>query len=285
MRDFFKSTRFKILLAFIAFLIGIMIYSVTKGGYSISGKSFINTISKPFRTVSNDIGMKVETSLDKLSKAEEIYDENQELKKQVSELSEQLTEYENLKSECEELRKLVGIKEAHPDYSTSRFCKVIGYTANDPFKSFTINVGSADGIEPYLPVATSEGLVGITIEVSEHLSTVRTILSPDLSIAVKCSSSGADTGIIEGDIMSAENGMTKLLHLRTDNTLRKNDLMITDGTSGLFPKGYSVGKVKKVDMDSNGLAAYAEIEPCADITSLTSVFVITDFTGKREVSE
>ena len=38
-------------------------------------------------------------------------------------------------------------------------------------------------------------------------------------------------------------------------------------------------------MDSNGLAAYAEIEPCADITSLTSVFVITDFTGKREVSE
>ena len=61
--------------------------------------------------------------------------------------------------------------------------------------------------------------------------------------------------------------------------------MITDGTSGLFPKGYSVGKVKNVDMDSNGLAAYADIEPCADITSLTSVVVITDFTGKREASE
>ena len=279
MRDFLKSTRFKILLAFVAFLVGIMIYSVTKGGYSVSVESFINTISKPFRTVSNGIGMKVETSLDKLSRAEEIYDENQSLKKQVTDLNEQLNEYEALKSECEELRKLVGIKKAHPDYTTSRFCKVIGYTANDPFKSFTINVGSDDGIEPYLPVATAEGLVGITIEVSEHLSTVRTILSPDLSIAVKSSSSGEDTGIIEGTVTSAENGMTRLMHLRTDNTLKKNNLMITDGTSGLFPKGYSVGKVKKVDMDSNGLSAYA------DITNLTSVCVITDFTGKREISE
>ena len=34
-------------------------------------------------------------------------------------------------------------------------------------------------------------------------------------------------------------------------------------------------------MDSNGLSARAEVEPCADITSLDSVFVITDFTGKR----
>lgn len=59
MREFFKSTRFKILLAFLAFLLGIMIYAVTKGGYSVSGASFINTITKPFRAVSNGISMKM----------------------------------------------------------------------------------------------------------------------------------------------------------------------------------------------------------------------------------
>ena len=31
MRDFIKSTRFKVLLAFLAFLVGIMVYAVTKG--------------------------------------------------------------------------------------------------------------------------------------------------------------------------------------------------------------------------------------------------------------
>lgn len=281
MRDFFRSRRFKILLAFIAFLTGIMVYSVTKGGYSISGKSIINTVSKPFRSISNGISMKMETSLDKLQKAEEIYDENQSLKEEVRQLQEQLEEYNSLKIECEELRMLVGIKKAHPDMTTSRFCKVLGYVTNDPFKSFTINVGSADGISPYCPVATAEGLVGITIEVSEHVTTVRTILSPDLSVAVKSKSCDDDTGIIEGSVKSASDDMTNLVHLRTDNKLKKNDILITDGSSGLFPKGYSVGKVKKVDMDSNGLSARAKVVPCVDITSLDSVFVITDFTGKR----
>lgn len=281
MREFFKSKRFKVLLAFIAFLVGIMVYSVTKGGYSISGESIINTVTKPFRSISNSISMKMEGSIDKLERAEEIYDENQSLKEEVMRLQEQLTEYEALKVECEELRMLIGIKKAHPDLTTSRFCKVMGYVTNDPFKSFTINVGSADGIEPYCPVATAEGIVGITIEVSEHVTTVRTILSPDLSIAVKSKSCDEDTGIIEGSVKSASDGMTRLIHLRTDNTLKKNDLLITDGSSGLFPKGYSVGKVKSVDMDSNGLSACAEVKPCVDITSLESVFVITDFTGKR----
>lgn len=49
MRDFFKSFRFKIFIAFLAFLIGIMIYAVTKGGYAVSGASFINTVTQPFK--------------------------------------------------------------------------------------------------------------------------------------------------------------------------------------------------------------------------------------------
>ena len=45
MREFLKSTRFKIMLSFLAFLVGIMIYAVTKGGYSVSSVSFINTMT------------------------------------------------------------------------------------------------------------------------------------------------------------------------------------------------------------------------------------------------
>ncbi|MCM1357622.1 MAG: rod shape-determining protein MreC, partial [Prevotella sp.] len=82
-------------------------------------------------------------------------------------------------------------------------------------------------------------------------------------------------------IKSAGDELTNLIHLRTDNTLEKNDLLITDGSSGLFPKDYSVGTVKSVGMDSNGISARAVIKPCVDVTNLESVFVITDFTGKR----
>ncbi len=285
MRDFIKSTRFKILLAFLAFLIGIMIYAVTKGGYSVSGASFIQTITKPFRSASNGIGMKIEGNLDKITKADEYYEENKRLKAQIGELNKQLTEYDALKAEVEELRKFVSIKEEHEDYVLSVPCSVIGYTTNDPFKSFTIDKGKADGIKPNCPVATAEGLVGITDEVSEHVTTVRTILSPDLSVAAVCSASLADSGIIEGDIIASEEGCTKLSHVTTENKIKPGSLMITAGNSGLFPKDYPIGIVREMEYDVSGLSMCSVIEPCADITRLTSVIVITDFTGKKEDAE
>lgn len=282
MREFLKSTRFKILLAFIAFLVGIMIYAVTKGGYSLSGASFVNTATKPFRFVSNGASMKLEKTLDRISNADAYYKENMELKKQIGELNKQLTDYDDLKAEVEELRKLVVIKEDHPDEIYSQPAEVLGYIANDPFKGFTIDKGSDDGITPYSPVMCPEGVVGITIEVSKTTSTVRTILSPDLSIAAVCSSTNTDFGIVEGTVLTAEKGNTKLTHLNPEHGLKEGDLIITSGNSGLFPKDYAIGTVKSTGFEANGLSACAEIEPCADISRLGSVFVILDFTGKKE---
>ena len=187
-----------------------------------------------------------------------------------------------MKTEVEELRKLAVIKEKHPDSVFSQPAEILGYVANDPFKSFTIDIGYEDGITPYCPVATPEGIVGIVIEVSQYTSTVRTILSPDLSIASVCSATHADFGIIEGSVVTAENNMTKLTHLNINHEIKKDDLIITSGSSGLFPKDYPIGTVKSTGVESNGLTAYAEIEPCTDISRLRSVFVITDFSGKKE---
>ena len=61
--------------------------------------------------------------------------------------------------------------------------------------------------------------------------------------------------------------------------------MITSGSSGLFPKDYAIGTVTDVGVEANGLSAYAEIEPAADISRLRSVFVIMDFDGKNGEEE
>ena len=282
MRDFLKSTRFKVMVGFLAFLVGMMVYAVTRGGYSVSGASFINTVTKPFRAASNSISRKMEHTVDKLTNADKYIEENERLKKQIGELNAQLTEYDAIKAEVEELRKFVSIKE---DYMLSQPCKVLGYVTNDPFKSFTIDKGSADGILVNCPVVTSEGLVGITVEVSKHVSTVRTILSPDLSVAAVASSSNADQGIIEGNVLSSENGQTKLIHVPKKNKLKRGDLMITAGNSGLFPKDYPIGTILEIGFDSNGLSVCADIQPCVDVNRLTSVIVITDFSGKKEDEE
>ena len=110
--------------------------------------------------MSNSISAKMEGTVDKLRNADEYYDENQRLKAEIADLNKQLTEYEALREEVEELRKFVIIKEEHPDYEISQPAEVIGYTTNDPFRSFSINKGSAEGIKVNCPVVTAEGLIG-----------------------------------------------------------------------------------------------------------------------------
>ena len=279
MHDFFKSFKFKVILTLLAFLIGMMIFAVTKGGYSLSGASAINTVTKPFRKASNSIAVRIEAGLDKISNATEYYNENQRLRDEIGKLNSELAQYKDTQAELDELRKFIGIKEQHEDMILSEPCSVMGFTANDPFKSFIIDKGSDDGIEPYCPVVTAEGLVGITVEVSADSSVVRTILSPDLSVGAISISSG-DTGIIEGSIALAAENQTKLIHLPKDNNLKTGQLMITTGKSGLFPAGYSIGTVMKTGLDTSGLSCYAVIKPAVRIEKLSSVMVITDFDGK-----
>ncbi|HAE51963.1 MAG: rod shape-determining protein MreC [Ruminococcus sp.] len=282
MKSFVKSTRFRVLIVFIAFLVGIMIYGVTKGGYSLSAASLINMITQPLKSVSNSIGMEFERISDKIFSPDKYYEENQQLKERINELNRKLAEYDDLKAEVEELRKFADMKEEYPELDMSMPAEVLGYITNDPFRSFTVDKGKADGIEPFSPVITSDGLVGMTVEVSEKSSTIRTILSPDLSVAAIASSTNADYGVIEGTVLTAADGHTKMSHLSTAHKLKEGDLIVTAGNTGMFPKDYPIGTVISTDFEINGLSACAEIEPCCDVTRLSTVFIITDFTGKKE---
>ena len=51
----------------------------------------------------------------------------------MSDLNKRLTEYEDMKSEIEDLRKFIGIKEENDDFILSPPCSVISRVANDPY--------------------------------------------------------------------------------------------------------------------------------------------------------
>ena len=270
---------FKIIVCLNAFIIGILIYSATKGGYSVSIASFVNTITMPFRTFSNAIAVKIETGLDKMYSADEYYQENMRLREQIGELNEKLRDYDAIAAELSDLRKFIGIKDRNPDFVLSEPCAVISYTANDPFKSFVINRGKNDGIEPLAPVVTGEGLVGIVAEVSAESAVVKTLLSPEIRFAA-VSYANEVLGVVEGNTEQALKNETRLIHISEDAFLKPGDMLYTTNSSGLFPKGYVIGSVNYKSLDESGVTYYAAIEPAARIERLTSVIVIKDFSGK-----
>ena len=192
---------------------GMMIYTFTKGGYVFSGQAVLDTILNPVEKLANNISSFFGDGFERFTNADTYYDENKELKSQISQYKQMEADYNETKKELEELKAFMGIKEKHSDYVLSDPCKIIGYTTNDPYSSFKIDRGSNkdDGIELYDPVVTSEGLVGLVTEIAPNYSIVTTIMSSEISVSAVVSKTN-DTGVIEGSL--ALQAVTLLLLLQ-----------------------------------------------------------------------
>lgn len=281
MGAFFRSYKFKIILCVLALLLGILLYSLTRGGYTSVFSEAFGVVFNPVKHAANSVTMKVEQTIDQIANAEAYYKENEALRQRIGELNSELVDYQDTKTELEELRKFLGIKEEHNDFEISAPCGIISWTTNDPARGFTIDRGTEDGIAVNDPVMTGEGLVGVVVEAAAHYSTVRTVLSPDLSLGAVANRT-EDTGIVEGTLKLAGDGMTRMIYIDKDYNMAKGDLIVTAGGSGLYPKGCIIGSVESIGMEESGLSAYAVVKPAIDFDRLTSVVVLLSFNGQGE---
>ena len=280
MRDFFYSKKFKVIICVLALLVGITLYTV-KESSSDPGNSVIAKVFAPVQKLATSIKNGVEESLSVITNAKQYYEDNKQLRAQLDELYVQIVDYEKLKNENEQLRKVIGLKEDFPDYEFSPPCQIISKTANDPFGSFIIDKGTTDGISVYDPVITDTGLVGIVTKASTTYSRVTTIFSPDVPVGAYCIRNDT-TGIVECDAELAAKGICRMKYIEKDSDLKKGDIIVTSGNSGLFPKDRVIGIVEEIYIEDSGLSKTAVIKPVADIKNIQSVFVITSFNGQGE---
>lgn len=275
MKEFFHSIKFKIIVALTAVLIGAMIYSVTTGGYSSGSSYLFEVIFEPVRNLSSSISDKVSRSLDMVINAEKYYNENQQLKAQLNALYNDVIDYDKVLEENKELRVMLELKEEYNNYKFSPPCTVIARTTNDPYGSFTVDKGANDGIKPGDPVVTEAGIVGVCFEVSPSTSKVRTLYSPKTAVGVYTVRTKAE-GIAEGGYDLAVNGRIRMSYISKESDIREGDVIVTSGSAN-YPAGQLIGTVESVEMEQNGLSKFAVIIPAEDPNTITSVFVITDY--------
>ena len=275
MKEYFHSVKFKIIIALTAVLIGAMIYSVTTGGYSSGSSYLFEVIFEPVRNLSSSISDKVSRSLDMVINAEKYYNENQQLKAQLNALYNDVIDYDKVLEENKELRVMLELKEEYNNYKFSPPCTVIARTTNDPYGSFTVDKGANDGIKPGDPVVTETGIVGVCFEVSPSTSKVRTLYSPKTAVGVYTVRTKAE-GIAEGGYDLAINGRIRMSYISKESDIREGDVIVTSGSAN-YPAGQLIGTVESVEMEQNGLSKFAVIIPAEDPNTITSVFVITDY--------
>ena len=280
MRDFLKSTRFKILAAVFVMLCAFMLRATMSGGITPLTSQLLSLITTPIQRVTAGVSEGVGGAFRHFFQAGEIEEQNAEYEEKIRILTQQVADLENYKRENEQLREYLEIKEEHNDF-TFASATVIGRDSADRFYSFTIDAGSEAGIERFDPVITSDGLVGLVSEVGKNYSKVLTIL--DVAVEVGAYDIRTrDIGTTTGDISLARDGRLRLSMLPKDSEVSQGDLIYTTGYGGIYPGDLAIGEVTETHTDSSGMGMYAVIQPLAGITDVKDVLVITAFEGQGE---
>ena len=278
MKEFFHSWVFKVLLALCIVMFAFLLRATMTMGASTVVEQIVGTITAPVQSLTSGLSGSITGFLDQFLRASEISQENEQLREENRKLIEQMVDYENYKHENESLKEQLGIQEENPQWETMT-ASVIGRDPSDQFYSFTIDKGTLDGVSYQDPVITADGLVGIVSEVGPVFAKVTTILDVRLNVACQDVRT-QDVATISGDIEMAQQGKCKMSLIPRESGIAKGDIVQTAGTSGLYPQGMVVGRVRDVVFEPQGTMMYAVVEPANDIKSIKDVVIITSFKGQ-----
>ena len=280
MRFFFRSKSFKIfavVLSVIIVVVGVVaIFSKVSSPLS----SFVGAITTPFQKAFSAISDKVDDFFTSVDANQKLIDEIDRLKKENAELSQKLTGFEQVEAENKHYEEFLGIKEKNPEM-LFQSATIAAKDNTDPYKGFTVNVGSMDGVALHDPVITEAGLVGYISEIAPTYSKVTTILSPKLKAGGRDSRT-VDEGIASGRADLAIDNKCYLYNLQRNCSVSIGDYVITAGGS-VFPEGLVIGKVSDIKQQSKDSSLYAVVDTSVDFDNLRDVMVITYFSGQGYV--
>ncbi|WP_123054236.1 rod shape-determining protein MreC [Clostridium sp. JN-1] len=199
--------------------------------------------------------------------------ENEQLKKKNSELENKLVEYNSLKSDNDNLRKMLNFKNQRSEYDYLG-CDIIGKSGDGVLDQFIINKGSKSGIEKQMIVVTAEGLVGQITKVGSSWSIVQTLSNENIAVSATIESTDENSGVVKGYKDSDNKLLTQLCYLPESSNVKKGDVILTSGLGGFYPKGIRIGSVIDVQEDKGKVMKNAIVKPYVDFNKINEVFVV-----------
>lgn len=193
--------------------------------------------------------------------------ELEQLRAQNAELRARLAELEEARQENERLRRIVAFVEERRLAQLG--ARVIGRPTSSWEGSIIIDRGSADGVQPGMPVLAPQGLVGQIETVARHSSTVRLITDEQSGVAAMIQRTRA-LGVVRGSI----DRVLTMEYVDKTKAPVVGDVVITSGLGGVYPKGLVVGDVIQVDARRADLYPRIVLRSRVPIDELEEVLIL-----------
>lgn len=149
--------------------------------------------------------------------------------------------------------------------------KVISNSVNRRNNYLKINKGSLHGIRPDMAVVTSMGIVGQVIEVSDHFSSVMSVLNNNARVSAKLKKSN-QVGSLYWDGLDYQKG--KLVDIPSHVRFNIGDTVVTSGFSYTYPEGQIVGIVEDFEIEAGDSFFRIDVRFTVDYNSLEYVYAI-----------
>ena len=200
-----------------------------------------------------------------------------ELREQNEQLRQRNVELEEKALMADRLASLMEIQSTYNLQSTA--AKVISGSTDSWSSTVTIDKGSSSGLTVGMPVMDASGVIGQIISVAPNSAVVRLIYDEGSSVPAMIQSNRAH-GMLNG---SASGGLSLDL-VRSDLTVEIDDIVVTSGLGGVYPKGLPIGRVSIVERNPGALYLEVSVEAYARIQSLEEVLVITSLTDEQRAT-
>lgn len=151
---------------------------------------------------------------------------------------------------------------------------VINNSIHQKSNYLTLDKGRLHGVKSDMAVITSNGVVGIVQNVSEHFASVKSLLHPDIKISVTLDSiTDAFGSLVWGQNTDSRYAMVRDI----PNHVKVNvgQPIFTSGYS-LFPKGIKVGHVVQPDVTSGESFKDIRILLTTEFAKLQHVYIVVD---------
>jgi rod shape-determining protein MreC len=194
-------------------------------------------------------------------------EENKSLNKKINELEAELVLYKEGYLEARRLSKLLTLKN---DFNYQFIpALVVAREQASLSRTILINKGSVHGLKVGMPVIAPPGLIGRLVDVSWHVSKVLLLIDESSNVDALLQRTR-----LQGIIRGAGFGGGILKYIIKNQDVKEDDIVLSSGMGGVFPKGLLIGKVSYVEKQDNDLFLKIKVAPFADFSRLEEVLVL-----------
>lgn len=159
--------------------------------------------------------------------------------------------------------------------------KVINNTTNKVNNYLTLDIGKKEGIQKNMGVIGPNGIVGVVTNVSQHFSSVMSVLHKDCRVSAKIKRSNYSGSVRwEGfDIHEAQLG-----GIPEHVAVEKGDTILTSGYSSIFPENVAIGVVEDYQIPKGSNFYNITLRLFTEFKQLHYVYVV-NYLLKEEKTE